>query len=189
MQNNKNQIISKEQIYNKVWGIDNEIESNMNDKDIQNDYENADPSEQQEIKFRIILDEVIKAEQAVMSDNEWKEEIVKLNKEDADEYITNMLAEIIEIATEELTTNKAYKVYNVTMEEVASVMQTHGTADTIYEYYNNSFNAEKNEELKEWTKQFNEDFDDSFNFTDYDGNGEIDDEEWDKNMEEYRLNH
>ena len=58
-----------------------------------------------------------------------------------------------------------------------------------YEYYNNSFNAEKNEELKEWTKQFNEDFDDSFNFTDYDGNGEIDDEEWDKNMEEYRLNH
>ena len=161
----------------------------MNDKDIQNDYENADPSEQQEIKFRIILDEVIKAEQAVMSDNEWKEEIVKLNKEDADEYITNMLAEIIEIATEELTTNKTYKVYNVTMEEVASVMQTHGTADTIYEYYNNSFNAEKNEELKEWTKQFNEDFDDSFNFTDYDGNGEIDDEEWDKNMEEYRLNH
>lgn len=26
--NNKNQIIEKEQIYNKVWGIDNEIESN-----------------------------------------------------------------------------------------------------------------------------------------------------------------
>lgn len=28
LMNNKNQIISKEQIYNKVWGIDNEIESN-----------------------------------------------------------------------------------------------------------------------------------------------------------------
>jgi len=28
LMNNKNQIISKEQIYDKVWGIDNEIESN-----------------------------------------------------------------------------------------------------------------------------------------------------------------
>ena len=26
--NNKNQIISKDQIYTKIWGIDNEIESN-----------------------------------------------------------------------------------------------------------------------------------------------------------------